>query len=119
MVGSENSFGAKRLNRIDQSGPARGQQAGEKRHRAQDQAHHDHRAQISRADPEEKALQQTSAGENAKQAEYDARTDETHALQNDKAQNVVTLRAKRETNSDFLRSLRHRVTHHTENSGGG
>src|SRR5437762_2634115 len=112
-------FGTQCLNGIDTRGAARRQQTGEERDSAKQKRDAEHRRHIGRADAEEQTLQQTRESENADKAQTNAHGDQLHSLPNDQPQHVAALRTESKTNSDLLRPLRDRISHHSKNSGGG
>src|SRR6266404_3904213 len=113
------SFGAQCLDRVDQRGATRRHKTGNEGNSGQDERNGEHRSQIGGANAKEGTLKQTRRNKHADDAENQTDPDKAHALDDDQPQNIVTLRAEGDANSDLVRPLRDGVTHHPKNSCGG
>src|ERR1700722_13269866 len=110
---------SQRDQRIDARGAARGEITGGYRYDRQACGDTAQRQRICRFHAVELALQVTHGKERASHAESESNSREAHTVADDHAQNIARLGAKGHANADFMRALRHGVTHHAVNSDGG
>src|SRR5215217_4018744 len=106
-------FIPERFERIDFCCPACRYVTRQQRHHDQHNQHNRERQRISRADTKQQTLQNAGGCKRERQTKHRSNCDQDHTLSNDELEYVSLLCAESDTNSDLVRALRGRVSHHS------